>query len=247
MLHAFICEDDPRQRQRIEKIVNGQIIQHNYDIDLALSTHSPSVMLDYLKTHPDKRGLYFLDVDLGHTLNGIELAAKIKEVDVNATIVFISTHGEMVPLTFRHKVEAMDFIVKENNLEEIEAQVVECMQIAHTRYLAGKNTDSKLFIVETADQRVNVPYDDILYFETHPTMRNKVILYMQGGKLEFRSFISDIAQIDPMFQFCHQSYLVNVKKIKQIDKVGKEIELLGGERLPIARRRVTELLRVTGE
>ena len=244
MLHAFICEDDPRQRQRIEKIVNQQIIEHNYDIDLALSTDSPSIVLDYLEAHPDKRGLYFLDVDLGHELNGIELAAKIKELDVSATIVFISTHGEMVPLTFRHKVEAMDFIVKENTLEEIKTRVAECMQVAYTRYLAGKNTDSKLFTVETADQRVNVSYDDILYFETHPTVRNKVILYTQGGKLEFRSFINDIAKIDPIFQFCHQSYLVHTKKIKAIDKASKEIELVSGDRLPIARRRMAELLRI---
>ena len=243
MLYAFICEDDPRQRQRVEKILNQQIVTQDFEIELALSTDNPATLLKFLKDNPEKRGLYFLDVDLGHALNGIELAIEIKEFDVNAFIVFVSTHGEMIPLTFRHKIEAMDFIVKEDQTQEIEARVAACIQVAYKRYLIGGSSDSKRFTVETADQRVNVPYEDILYFETHPTVRHKVILYMQGDRIEFRSSINDIAKIDPMFQFCHQSYLVNVKKIKQINKTGKEIELINGETLPVARRRIVELLK----
>lgn len=40
----------------------------------------------------------------------MELAYQIRKLDPNATIVFVTTHSEFMPLTFRYKVSALDFI-----------------------------------------------------------------------------------------------------------------------------------------
>jgi len=235
MLRIFICEDDPAQLKGIEKIVNKQIVENNYSMELALSVGGPTDVLDYLDAHPNNNGLYFLDVDLGHELNGIELGAKIRELDVFATIVFITTHEELAYLTFQYKVEAMEYIVKDNTPEYIRSKVAECMQVAYQRYLDGKSSQGKYFTVETSDQCINIPYNDILFFETHSIVRHKVILHMESGKIEFRGFINDIAKIDPMFQLCHKSFVVNTQKIKSIDKVSRELKLTNGDAIVIAR------------
>ncbi|MCL2841841.1 MAG: response regulator, partial [Oscillospiraceae bacterium] len=125
-----------------------------------------SALLEYLNKRQVQSGLYFLDVDLQSDLNGIELGAEIREIDVSATIVFITSHANLLPQVFRYKVEAMEYIVKDSPAEEIEKRVIECMQLAYQRYLGGKHTQVKYFTAKIGDQMLNIPFDDILFFES---------------------------------------------------------------------------------
>lgn len=243
MLHVFICEDDPRQRESMETLINKYILLGDYDMDITLSAGSPAEMLDHLKKYGSKNGLYFLDVDLQSEINGIVLAAKIRALDVSATIVFITTHAELSYLVFKHKVEAMDYIIKDSPAEEIETRVMECMKLAYTRYLGGKHSKSKYFTVKAGDQMLNIPYDEILFFETHLTLRNKIFLHTINGKVEFRGAISEVTQLGPPFYQCHQSFVVNIKKIERVDRGNREVEMIDGEIIPISVRKMAEFLK----
>jgi len=226
---------------RIEKIVHKYILEEDPAMDLALSAGRPTDVLDYLKAHPLKSGLYFLDVDLQSEMNGIELGAKIRELDTSATIVFITTHTDKVPLVFRYKVEAMDYILKDQP-QKIEARTRECIHLAYQRYLNGNSPEGKHFVVKTGDQVLNVPYAEILFFETHPTIRHKLILHTATERIEFRGFIKDVENLGPEFCQCHKSFCVNIKKIKRVDRTKLEIEMSNGEIIPISTRRMTEFL-----
>ena len=241
MLHVFICEDDPKQRLHIESLVNRCIFSGDYDMKLDLSVGCPVEMLAYVEKQLGRSGLYFLDVDLQSEINGIELAAKIRALDVSATIVFITTHGELSHLVFKHKVEAMDYIIKDSH--EIEQRVLECMQLAYTRYLDGKHSKTKYFTVKAGDQVLNIPYDEIMFFETHHTLRNKMFLHMTNGKIEFRGSIKDILNLGPPFCRCHQSFVVNTDKIKHVDKAARNVEMIDGEIIPIAVRKMANFLK----
>ncbi|MCL2588088.1 MAG: LytTR family DNA-binding domain-containing protein [Oscillospiraceae bacterium] len=244
MLHVLICEDDPTHRAQMESIVHKHITTEDCEMELVLSAGGPISILDYLEAHPDTNGLYFLDVVLQYDeMNGIELAAKIREIDARATIVFVTTHEELSYLVFKYKIEAMDYIIKDRP-EDMEARAIECMLLAYKRYLADKTTTRNYYQVKTGDQVLNIPYDEILFFETHPAMRNKMVLHMDDRHVEFRGHISALANIDPAFYRCHQSFVVNTKQIKCIDKGGKEIEMNNGARVPVASRKISELLKL---
>jgi len=246
MLHVLICEDNPIHRTQIESIVHKHIAAEDCEMELVLSIACPSSMLYYLETHPDINGLYFLDVDLQHDeMNGIELAAKIRDIDPSATIVFVTTHEELSYLVFKHKVEAMDYIIKDRPAD-MEERAIECMLLAYKRYLESKTTIRKYYQVKTSNQVLNIPCDEILFFESHPAMRNKVVLHMDDRLVEFRGGISDLAKVDPAFYRCHQSFVVNTKQIKSLDKGGKEAEMNNGARVPVASRKISELLQLIG-
>jgi len=215
------------------------------DMTLRVSASSPTDILTHLENHPGTSGLYFLDVDLQHQINGIDLASRIRNMDSSATIVFITTHEEMVHLVFTHKIEAMDYIVK-GITSDFEKRVVECMKVAYKRYLDGKGFGEKIFTIKVGDQIINVPYSEILYFETHLSVRHKIILHMYNDRIEFRSLISKIAKSDPDLFQCYQSYVVNLKKIRRLDRGKKEIELVNGQTIPVAARKIPELLRRIG-
>jgi len=246
MMHIVICEDSKRERIGMEKTINKHIITGDYDMDLALSASGPIEVLDYLNEHPITSGLYFLDIDLQHEMDGIKLAAKIKEKDASATIIFITTCEELMPLVFTYKVEAMDYIAKDSPAEEVEARIAECMRLAYQRYLDGKHSKTKYFTVKVGDQILNIPHNEILFFETHPSIPHVIILYTKNGQIEFRGFIKNVENLGPEFRCCHKSFVVNTTKIKRVDRDKRELEMLNGILIPVSMRKMTEFWKALG-
>ena len=241
-MHIFICEDDPVQRKRLEKTVSDHISSSNSGMSIALSTDSPAVMLEYLESHSVQSGLYFLDVDLQCNMNGIELGGKIRKLDLFATIVFITTHSEMTHLVFTHKVEALDYILKDSPPDEIDKKIVECIQVAYRRFFEDRQTSVQYFEINIGKQVLSIPYDNIVYFESNVNMRNKLVLHTVDNMLDFRGHISDVAKLGSPFCMCHQSYVVNVNCIKSIDKTNRLLEMINGAVITVSRRRMPEIL-----
>ena len=243
MLSVFICEDELNQREYMESIVSKHVAAESCNIELVLSTGVPTDILDYLKKYPHKNGLYFLDVDLQHQMNGIDLAAEIRDIDFSAKIVFVTTHAELSYLVFTHKVEAMDYIVK-NRPESVEKRVLECIFVAYKRYLNDKVSSRKRYQVKAGGQVWNIPFDEILFFETNPAIPHKIILHMEDNQIEFRGSVSDVAKVSPDFYRCHKSFVVNTKNIQRIDKPKREVEMINGEIVPATIRKIPELVKI---
>lgn len=111
----YICEDDPKQRQQLLEIVANYVMIEALDMQVELATADPFEIVARLEAEPGRAGIYLLDIDLNSSLNGIELAAKIREFDDLGKIIFVTTHAELAPMTFRYKVEAYDYIVKSDH------------------------------------------------------------------------------------------------------------------------------------
>ncbi|MCL2620800.1 MAG: LytTR family DNA-binding domain-containing protein [Defluviitaleaceae bacterium] len=244
MLQIVICEDIPKYRVQMGRIVSKYIANKDSEIEIALSTGSPTDVLDYLKKHPDRRGLYFLDINLHDKhLDGIILGLKIREADPMAKIVFVTTHQEAAVLTYEHKIEAMDFIVK-GNLENMERRMVECIIAANRRYLKERVENTKHFRVTANGEVWNIPHDEILFFETHPKVRERMILRMENGKVDFRGIISEVSELVPKFYRCHKSYILNPGKVIRINKDTKQAIMADESCVPVSAKKLSELLRV---
>ncbi|MBE6072356.1 MAG: response regulator transcription factor [Clostridium butyricum] len=240
MLKIFICEDNKEQRQKFESIIENIIIIENYDITLQLSTGNPFEIIDYLKVN-NTSGLYFLDIDLHSDINGINLAEKIREYDPRGFIVFITTHAEMSYLTFLYKVEAMDYIIKDNH-NNTQQRISECIQNAHTKYRAKTSDLNKVFSIKTADKIINMNLDEIIFFETSSTI-HKVILHSKNRQVEFYGKMKEIENMLPeTFCRCHTSFIVNKDNVKQIDKKKRIAYMTNGEECLISTRSIRCLL-----
>jgi len=245
MLNIIICEDDLRHRMWIESVIQKHIVEKKHDIKLALSTVDPIEVLDYMEAHPGEQRLYFLDVDLQHEINGIALGAEIRKADQFAKIVFITTHDEMAHLTFQHKIQAMDYIIKDYT-DDITQRIAECISKAYQLHQKELSGEAKSFVVNTNGTLWHIPYDDILFFETSPSTGKRLILHTEDGEIDFRGIISDVAKLVPEFYRCHQSFIVNPSKIIRVDKATKEVEMANGKIIPVAVRKMAELLRLVG-
>ncbi len=93
---------------------------------LLISTDNPEELIEQLKKS-ENTGLYFLDIDLKSSKNGLMLAKEIREYDPRGFIVFITSHSEMSFITFQYKVEALDFILK-NDPHQLQHRICECIE-----------------------------------------------------------------------------------------------------------------------
>jgi two-component system response regulator AgrA len=111
MLPIIICEDNDIQREKIKNFIELAIAKWNFDFEISLCTGKVEELLSFLDEQRELKAIYFLDVDLKNEINGIMLAEHIRKKDSSGYIIFITTHSEMSHLTFKYKVEAMDYII----------------------------------------------------------------------------------------------------------------------------------------
>jgi len=242
VIHIFICEDNCKQREYIDALVKKFILIEHYDMALTLSCGNPTELLNYLEKHPSKNNLYFLDIDLQHEINGITLASIIRERDAFGKIVFITTHAELSYLTFQYQIEAMDYIIKDKP-DEIPERVKKCIDLTHSRYLDDDHPKRSGFQVKVGEQIQVIPFADILFFESHPTLPHKIILHTQNKQIEFRDSMSAVAKKAGLDFFrCDKSFVVNLKNIVCVDSNTREIEMKGGNTIFASVRKLKELL-----
>lgn len=241
MLEVFLCEDDEEQRKNFEKIINNIVIIENLDMKLSLSTEKPQDIINYV-SKSDVNGLYFLDIDLKASINGIQLAAEIRKYDPRGFVVFITTHAEMSYLTFLYKVEAMDYIVKDN-YKNVEDRIHQCIMDAEKKYSAKTNELQKIFTIRVDDRIINVEFRKILFFETSYKI-HKVILHSVNRQIEFYAKMKDIeSKLDDNFYRCHKSYIVNKNNIREIDISKRKIYMTNGEECLISTRMLKGLVK----
>jgi len=230
----------------MESVVSRHIAAGDCDIELIVSSGNPTDVLDYLEEHPDKRGLFFLDVDLQHhEIDGFYLALKIRETDPYAKIVFVTTHSELAHLTFKHKLDVEDYIIKERP-EDIETRTIECILAAYKRYLEEEDAEPKYFTVNANGEVWRITHDDILFFETNSRVPHNLILHTDNSEIYFRGKLSEIEQQIPELYRCHKSYLLNLDKVNRIDKNTKEAVMTNGDRVHIAEKKMSELVGIFG-
>lgn len=242
MLEVIICEDNEKQRNEIEKIIVDEIINFNLDVKIVLSTSSYEKVISHVETSNFKTFIYFFDVDFGDKINGIELAKIIRKYDPKGYIIFVTSHSEMTLLTFKYKVQAMDYIEK-NNEKDMKKRIIECIKEAIEDYrnvnVLGENTIQ----INFGSRIVNYNFKDILFFET-TDKNHKIRVHTMEEQLEFYGTLKGLEKsVNSDFYKPHRGYLVNTRNIKVIDKEKMMIYMVNGEVCYIAFRFLKGLLK----
>ena len=203
-------------------------------MEIGCVSNNPHTILEKVKETEDV-GIYFLDIDLGADMTGLALAQEIRKYDPRGFIIFVTTHSEMSYMTFIYKLEALDFILKDNP-EELDRRVYECILKANQRFASVNNKVQANFSVKVNEKVITVDYDEILFFETSTNV-HKIILHCKKREMEFWGKIKDIEkEVDERFYRCHRSFLVNKDNIREIDFRNRVIYMVNGDECLISTR-----------
>ena len=223
-MKLYLCEDDAQQREHLKKTIDNIVLIENLDMEFSCVTDNPYTLLEKV-ADDDCIGLYFLDIDLKTDMTGLTLAKEIRKYDPRGFIVFVTTHSEMSYMTFMYKLEALDFILKDD-VEEMTRRVHECILKANERF---------------SSNLITVDYDEILFFETSVNA-HKVILHCKSRQLEFPGKIKEIErELDDRFYRCHRSFLVNTENILEVNTTNGTIRMVNGDECLLSFRQIKGL------
>ena len=246
MIPIYICDDDLTLLSHITEQVKKCCMIETLNFEIKEATSNPHYLLYQLEKN-QQQGIYFLDVDLSdNALNGFELGKSIRKLDPRGFIVYITAHAEFLPETFKYRVEALDYILKDEAdkmNERIQGALKEIANILQ----ANPQQSEEVYTVETASRILHIPVSEIYYFET-TYKKNVVMLRAKWDNAEFYGSLNELeAHFGDKFFRTHQSYLVNVESMKIINKREKTVELIDGSTCLVARRKLKGLQQVLEE
>lgn len=240
-IRIFICEDNKFQRNKVCEEIRQVGKQNNIDLEIVLETDSPKELIDYVSKNRDI-GVYFLDVDLNDDINGIMLAAEIRKYDPMGVIIFITAHIEMSYLTFIYKIEAMDYITKED-YRNLNKRIRECLLKAKKKLNNVDVKSNNTFTIKSYDRVISMDFDEIVFFETSSNM-HKIVMHTENRQVEFYGRLKEIEKnLNDNFYRSHKSYIVNKNKIKEIDTKNKIIHMNNGEKCFVSLKLMSELIK----
>lgn len=242
MLKIYLCEDDGEQLEHWKNIIEKYLIMHDMDMELFCWTTQPAKLLEYLET-ADSVGVYFLDLDLKAEINGLELAGKIRERDPRGYLVFITTHDEMAPLTFKLKVEALDFILKDEP-EKLEERIRSCMEAACSNYQRWLDAENRLLIIKVDNISIQLNQDEILYIASGLNSHSVEIYTWQAVRRIPGTLKEVAAHLNCWFCYCNRSTIVNVRNVETYSAEERLLFMKNGASCKASFRMAGEIQRV---
>lgn len=226
-MKIIICEDDPKQLERMQTIINNYIMIEEKEMSIELATRDPYELLDHVKSSNDI-GCYFLDIQLDADINGITLASEMRKYDPIGNIVFVTSHSELTYLTFVYKVAAMDFIFKDDP-DQLKTRVLDCLDTAYIRLgMLSKNTNVEKIELTRGSNSVYVQYDDVMFFESS-SKSHRLIAHLDNRQIEFYGSLKDLSNLDDRFFRCHNSYVINRNNVDTINTKDRAVYFSNGE------------------
>lgn len=225
-MNIFICDDEEIYLKMLEKIVYNYTLFKKEAISLKLVTTNPIQLLEEFRKEPLGDNLFFLDVEFKNNINGIDLATKIKEIDSNSKVVFVTTHGELSSLVFKYQIEAMDYIEKDLGIE-LENRIQTCIDKSIERFFDLKD-DEESIVLKVAGQLEKINLDQIMFFESSSNA-HRITAHLENRQLEFYGKLSEVINLHSKFIRSHHSFVVNTKNITSLDKSKRIITFTNGE------------------
>lgn len=212
----IICEDQLIQLEQIKLIIKNYMLFHSERLKIELVTQDPRDVIQYIDTLQPKQGIYFLDIDLNADIDGLELAEYIRENDVQAKIIFMTTHDEYLPLTIKRRVEALGFIAKDQSLDDYRTEIMELLDLAQNRIDATKLDNNLSFQFSIGSQDFVLDSKTVYILEPSD-LPHRIKLFTSDGQYEFYGNLSEIEKNYPFLTRVSRSCLVNLKNAQKID------------------------------
>lgn len=238
-MNILVLEDDLAQQGRIETAIRQILAEKGYSCRQLEIFGKPSNLLAAIKERGNHQ-LFFLDIDIkGQSQKGFDVALEIRKRDSQANIVFVTTHSEFMPITFRYKIAALDFIDKAEQERLFKEHLSTCIDHVAQQQL-GQVTE-ETFVFENAQTQLQVPFHEIFYIETAP-ISHKLILHTRHERLEFYGKLAELVKADPRLYHCHRSFVVNPLNIRRVDKAEHLVSFENGAFCYVSRRHYKPLL-----
>lgn len=188
-------------------------------------------LLSDIENHYIEYDLYFLDIYMEKSMNGIELAKQITGIKEEAIICFVSSSD-------RFYREAYDLFAVQYLLKPVQENDVKRLLDKVSRQMV-RDRERKLPF-QFGAQMGMIAYKKVLYISS---WEHTLSIFCTDGTVQkCKGKLNDFAMWvrGNTFMRCHQSFIVNMYHVEKMD--GAEL-MVAGERIPVSRRYHAEVKR----
>lgn len=220
MLQIAICDDEKYDREKIQKLLETYLREH--DLDYAIHLYlSGKEFLDRSENMM-KYDIVFMDINMDE-VDGIQTAMQMRMFHSDTYIVLVTAFINYV--LEGYKVNAVRYIMKDT----LDTAVAECMDAILQKMQIARVTFSFL------EGEKKLYTDNILYVESQK--HKAIFYYMKAGIVNYHIYdkLDTVEKklVGYNFLRIHKSYLVNMKHIRKISNYTAVLDT--GEKLPIPR------------
>lgn len=209
MTKIAICDDEKIYTDRAIKIVanvcNGA--------DIVLYENGEKLLKDF-ETKEKRCQIYILDIELPN-INGMSIGEKIREVDDDVIIIYMTSHDRYVFDAF--KIKAFRYVKK----SELEENLTEAIAGAYEK--VRKDEKETYTVVKDAKKNViRIRYNNIVSIEKYG--KNVEFVLMDGSVVKERNTLSNVMNVlkSKRFMMIKRGVVVNIEHIKSF----KDIEII---------------------
>ncbi|MGJ5642794.1 LytR/AlgR family response regulator transcription factor [Formosa sp. S-31] len=241
MIKAVIVDDEPKAIQGLTWELNN----FSNEITVIQSFTSPEDAIIYLNNTPPD--CLFLDIQMP-TMDGFQFLDKLNNRDF--AVVITTAYNEYGIKAIKH--EAIDYLLKPIDSDDLKETILKIKKFnskttktqnitqilsefneKFNNHRITINTDGKLIFVET---------EDIIFVESDG---NYSTLFLNDGqKIVITKKLKEVNAILPEHYFfrIHNSYIVNLNKIKEYIKNDGYVITQSNHKIPVARQRKSDFL-----
>ena len=226
MIKIAVCDDD-------EKILGEtlELLRHYKKLSLTADAYTSG---EALLAAGKKYDILLLDIDMEGP-NGIETARRIREVDKEVKLIYVTNYSDYTIFAFG--VHAFAYLLKPLKAEELFAQLDEALAYG----LAGPEPELEFLAKEGI---VHIVPSRILCFEY---LSRQVLMYTEERVWHLKRQITELAREMEGYGFAmpHKSFVVNLYAVQRIH--GYEITLTDGRIIPLSQKKSAGFRRALNE
>ncbi len=219
-IRVVLCDDDADFLNIFRDEIISAFTKLNLKVELS-TFGSAEYIPDIILASCD---MAFLDIDFeGEDYNGIDIARKLRMVNDNAILFFVTNFIDYAPAGY--EVRAFRYILKRDRNDVLERYIMQA-----TEQMAD---DREFLNISDGDTFIEFPLDDITYLEVYG---HEVIVHRKECD---HSLYASLSSLEERLEKCgflriHNSYLVNMRYIGKYRS--RECILTDGTPLPASER-----------
>ena len=214
-----ICDDMKQDTQYIASAVKKWAEQENVCVDIHTFPSAESFLFDYAEQKD--YDILLLDIEMS-SMNGVELAKRIRQDNDAVQIVFITGYSDF--MAEGYEVSALHYLMKPVAFDKLSK--------ALNRAADKLNKTEKSVIISVDGERLRIAISDIVSVEAFAHFCTLTTIH---ASFKVKTSITAVEKMicesaGDEFVRCHRSYIVGVKYIKSISKT--DITLDSGVKFP---------------
>lgn len=208
MVRFVICDDCENICENNSKVIK-KVMKKTNDSYIIMKFSDYDKEIIKIAKEDDDNTIFILDIELP-TLDGIDIARRIRKYNKNSIIILLTAHYEMGFEAFKMRLLIYDFLVKTN---EYEKELQTCL----TDLLRLLGRDS-ILTINYSRSTYEIKMPDINYIIRDQVERKTIIKTIKNKEFETKDGINNVFKnLNKNFVFTHRSCIINLKQLKSFD------------------------------